>query len=242
VAWTSDRSSSSVKRSWKKATAVSQRGEWGIALDGKPIRTPGRKLLLVPAEQLAKAIAEEWNCTGETVDVREMPMTGLAYTAIDKVLSDREGSAADIARYGESDLLCYRAEFPRALAERQAQSWDQLLSWARRRFDVDFAVTSGIVHVPQPDPTVRRLAHAVAALDPFRLAALARLVKVGGSLVVGFAVLEGAMKPEDGWQTVTLDERWQLDQWGADAEAETALEARRRDFLEAARFIGLLSD
>lgn len=231
-----------MKRFWRSSAAVWQGGQWGVALDGKPIRTPARKPLLVPAEQLARAIAEEWKCQGETVDLRKMPLTGLAYSAIDTVAPDPKGFAADIARYGESDLVCYRAEFPRALAEIQAKSWDELLSWARWRFDVDFEVTCGIVHVPQPDPTVKRLSHAVAALDPFRLAALSPLVRIGGSLVAGLAILEGAVKAEDGWQAVTIDECWQLDQWGDDEEAQAALEDRRRDFFEAARFIGLLSD
>jgi chaperone required for assembly of F1-ATPase len=122
----------------------------------------------------------------------------------------------------------------------QEARWDELLAWARRRFDVDFCTTSGIVHVPQPDATVRQLAHAVAAFEPFHLAGLAPLVTTGGSLVVALAVAEGALTPERAWQAVTIDERWQLEQWGRDSEAEAALEARKRDFFAAARFLELL--
>jgi chaperone required for assembly of F1-ATPase len=115
-----------------------------------------------------------------------------------------------------------------------------LLAWARRRFDVDFVTTSGILHVAQPQPTIERLAHAVAALDAFRLAGLAPLVTIGGSLVAGLALLEKAISVEDAWRAVSLDERWQLERWGEDSEAKKALDLRERDFLAAARFLELL--
>ena len=231
-----------MKRFWKEATAIADDGGWAIQLDGKPLRTPARKPLVVPTEELARAIADEWNGASERVDPRAMPLTGLANAAIDRVAADPEQFAAGLAAYGESDLACYRAERPRALVERQEQSWDRLLAWARRRFDVDFNTTCGIVHVLQPDATVRRLAHAVAAFDPFRLAALSPLVTVGGSLVAALAVLEGAMTADEAWNAVTIDDRWQLEQWGTDAEAEAALETRRREFLAAAEFLKLLED
>jgi len=229
-----------VKRFWKQAAVVPEAGGWGVALDGKPVRTPARKPLVLPTEALAEAIAAEWNEAGESIDPLAMPLTGLANAAIDRVSANPSQFADGLVRYAESDLACYRAEGPRALVERQAQSWDGQLGWARRRFDVDFATTTGIVHVPQPRATVRRLAHAVASLDPCRLAGLSPLVTIGGSLVAGLAVLEGEITPEKAWEAVTIDERWQAEQWGADAEAEAALEARRRDFLAAARFLKLL--
>jgi chaperone required for assembly of F1-ATPase len=126
------------------------------------------------------------------------------------------------------------------LVERQEQQWDKVLGWARRRYDVDFVTTSGLMHVAQPAATIERLSHAVAALDPFRLAGLSPLVTVGGSLVGALAVLEKALAPEEAWDAVSIDERWQLEQWGADADAEVALENRRRDFLSASRFLDLL--
>jgi len=229
-----------VKRFWKQAAVVADPDGWGVALDGRPVRTPARKPLVVPTEALAEAIAAEWNGAGERVDPLAMPLTGLANAAIDKIGADPHSFAESLSRYGESDLACYRADGPRALAERQAQSWDELLAWARRRFDVDFATTSGILHVPQPEATVRRLAHAVASLDAFHLAGLSPLVTIGGSLVAALAVLERAIEPAQAWETVTIDERWQAEQWGSDSEAEAALEARRRDFMAAARFLELL--
>ena len=231
-----------MKRFWKHSEAVALDGGWGVTLDGKPVRTPARKSLLVPTEALGKAIAEEWNATGETVDPRAMPLTGLANAAIDRVPGDREQFAAGLASYGETDLACYRAESPRKLVELQEHAWDPLLGWARRRFDVDFRTTCGLIHVSQPDATHHQLAHAVAALDAFRLAGLAPLVTIGGSLLAALAVLEGAISAEQAWDSVTVDDRWQLDQWGADAEAEAVLAARRRDYFAAARFLELLAD
>jgi chaperone required for assembly of F1-ATPase len=194
----------------------------------------------VPGERLAHAIADEWREAGEEIDPRAMPLTGLANAAVDGAARDREAFAAGLARYAEADLACYRTEGPRALAERQEASWDKLLGWARRRYDVDFVTTSGLSHVAQPPATVERLAHAVEALDQCRLAGLAPLVTIGGSLVAALAVLEGAVTAEQAWDAVSVDERWQLEKWGSDAEAESALEGRRRDFLAAARFLELL--
>jgi chaperone required for assembly of F1-ATPase len=229
-----------VKRFWKDVIVAKEDGGWGVALDTRPVRTPARAPLVVPTEALADAIADEWRGIAGEVDPRAMPLTGLANAAIDRVAPERQAFAAGLARYAEADLACYRAEGPRGLVERQEESWDALLAWARRRFDVDFATTCGIVHVEQPAATVDRLAHALASLDPFRLAGLSPLVTIGGSLVAALAVVEKAITPEAAWDAVSVDERWQLEQWGADAEAEAALENRRRDFLAAARFLDLL--
>jgi chaperone required for assembly of F1-ATPase len=230
-----------VKRFWKQAQVIEADGGFGVALDGKPIKTPGRIDLAVPTRALADAIAAEWQDCGEMLDPRAMPLTGLANAAIERVVADPKAFAAGLARYAESDLLCYRAEGPAPLVQRQAESWDALLAWARRRYDVDFATCAGVMHVAQPAETLRKLGHAVASLDNFRLAGLSPLVTIGGSLVAGLAVLEEMMPAEDAWEAVSLDDRWQLEQWGDDPEGRAALDARRRDFLAAARFLELLS-
>lgn len=213
-------------------------GGFGVTLDGRPLKTPAKVTLIAPTRALADAIAGEWAAAGETVDPRAMPFTGLANAATDRA---RDDLVAGIVRYAASDQFCYRAEGPTALVERQAEAWDALLGWARRRYDVDFACRSGVAHVAQPSETVRKLSHAVTMLDHFRLAALSPLVTIGGSLVAGLAVLEQAIPPESAWEAVSLDERWQLEKWGSDAEAEAALDAKRTDFLAAAAFLNLLS-
>jgi len=230
-----------VKRFWKEVSVEPEAGCWTIKLDGRPIKTPARAALEVPTEALAQAIAEEWRAVGETIDPRAMPLTGFANAAIDRVAPATQAFADKLANYAEADLACYRADGPSQLADRQAEHWNRLLGWARRRFDLDFVTTSGLMHVAQPMATVDRLSHEVAALEAFRLAGLSPLVTIGGSLVAALAVLEKAMTPEDAWDAVSIDDRWQIEQWGADAEAEAALENRRRDFLGAARFLNLLS-
>jgi chaperone required for assembly of F1-ATPase len=229
-----------VKRFWKEV-AVEERGDgWGVQLDGRPVKTPARAPLVVPTQALADAIAADWRSVAETIDPRAMPLTGLANAAIDRVAPDPHAFAEGLARYAEADLACYRADAPRKLVELQERHWDPLLGWARRRYDVDFATTCGLIHVAQPGGTLDRLGHAVAALGAFQLAGLSPLVTIGGSLVAGLAVLEKAVPVQEAWQAVSIDERWQLEQWGADADAEAALDNRRRDFFAGARFLELL--
>jgi chaperone required for assembly of F1-ATPase len=230
-----------MKRFWKAAEAVEREHGWGVELDGKPLRTPARVPLIVPTEGLAGAIAGEWNAVEEKIHPRSMPLTGLANAAVDRVAPNRQAFAEGLARYAEADLACYRAEGPSGLVDFQAEHWDPLLSWGRRRFDVDFNTTTGIVHVAQPAATVERLVHAISALDAFHLAGLSPLVTIGGSLLAALGVLESAFTPEQAWDGVSVDDRWQLEQWGSDAEAEAALANRRWDFLAAAKFLELLS-
>ena len=229
-----------MKRFWKDVSVEQEGKGWGVRLDGRPVKTPARAALALPTRELAEAIAGEWRSVGETIDPRAMPLTGLANAAIDRIAPEAEAFAKGLANYAEADLACYRAEGPGPLVERQQEAWDSLLGWARRRYDLDFATTLGVMHVDQPPATVDRLNQAVAALDPFQVAGLSPLVRVGGSLVAGLAVLEKALEPEKAWNAVSIDESWQLEQWGADSEAEAALENRRRDFLAAARFLELL--
>jgi chaperone required for assembly of F1-ATPase len=229
-----------MKRFYKIASAVSSAGGVAILLDERPVKTPGRHPLLVPTEELAEAIADEWNSQGENIDPRSMPLTGLANAAIDRVMPDPAAFAKTLAQYGESDLLCYRAEGPRALVERQAEEWDALLDWARQRFGIELTTACGVMHRPQPPASVAQLAAATAARDPFRLAGLSPLVTVSGSLIIALALAEGGICLETGWAAATLDEQWQAEQWGEDPLAAAAIAARRQDFDAAYRFLTLL--
>jgi chaperone required for assembly of F1-ATPase len=229
-----------VKRFWSNAQAVAREGGWAVELDGKPLRTPAKAPLIVPTQALAEAIASEWTSVEDKVDPRALPLTGLANAAIDRIQPDKAVFASGVVKYGETDLACYRAHGPSELVARQAEEWDAMLSWARRRYDVDFDTTQSVVHVAQPTATVDRLAHAVASLDAFRLAGLSPLVTAGGSLIAALAVLEQALSVEAAWNAVTVDDRWQLEKWGSDPDAEVALENCRRDFFAAARFLELL--
>ena len=210
-----------------------------ILLDARPVRTPARAALVLPRAALAEAVAEEWRAQGDSIDPRSMPLTGLSNAAIDRVAPDPAGFARPLAAYAESDLLCYRAAEPPDLVARQAASWDPLLAWATRRYDVHFTVTTGIVHVAQPAATIARLGEALVAIDPFRLAAMSPLVTIGGSLVVALALLEGEVGAEDAFAVTHLDEAYQVEKWGEDMFATQTREAHLRDFLAAARFADL---
>lgn len=225
-----------MKRFWKDVTIEGD----GIALDGRPVRTPGRVPLALPTPQLAEAVAQEWRDVGETLNPRAMPLTGLANAAIDRIAADRETFAASLAAYGESDLLCYRAEMPEPLIDRQRAAWDPLLDWARGRYDVHFETTAGVMHKAQPPATIARLGEAVGALDPFRLAGLSPVVTVSGSLVAALALLEGAADAETVWTAAQIDEAWQAEMWGEDELAIAPREAHRADLMAGARFLSLL--
>jgi chaperone required for assembly of F1-ATPase len=211
-----------------------------ILLDGKTVKTPGRRDLALPTDALAESVADEWNAQEREIDPRAMPLTGLANAAIDRIAPDPQGFARGLAAYGESDLLYYRAEGPAPLVARQAERWDQILAWAQQRYDAVFEVTAGITHMPQPEETLGRLNAAVAARGPFALAGLSPLVTISGSLLVALALAEGAISLDTAWVAATLDEQWQAEHWGEDAEATAALANRRRDFEAAARFLALL--
>jgi chaperone required for assembly of F1-ATPase len=211
-----------------------------IVLDDRPVRTPARHPLIVPSERLAEAIAAEWNAQGDRLDPRSMPLAGLANAAIDRVAPDREAFARGLAAYAESDLLCYRADGPPRLVERQKAEWDPIIAWARRRYDVDFELVAGVMHRPQPRATLDRLIHAVKERSAFELAALSPLVTIGGSVIVALALAEQAIDLDAAWSAGALEDLWQAEQWGADPDAARALDARHGDFAAAYRFLTLL--
>jgi chaperone required for assembly of F1-ATPase len=211
-----------------------------ILLDGRPVRTPAREFLMLPTAALAQAIAMEWESQSKEVDARTMPLTGLANAAIDRVAPDPTAFAAGLAAYGETDLLCYRADEPEPLVRRQAERWNPLLDWAERRFDVHFTLVTGIMHQPQPGLTCQRLAAAIAVEPPFRLAALSPIVSISGSLVIALAIAHGALDPERAFDIAHLDELWQEEMWGEDWLAAEARSRRRADFDAACRFLSLL--
>jgi chaperone required for assembly of F1-ATPase len=231
-----------MKRFYTDVAVVAQDEGFAIRLDGRPVRTPARALLALPTAALAEAVAQEWRAQGETVDPAAMPMTGLANATVDHVAPKPTVFAEGVARYAQSDLLCYRADSPATLVARQAAAWDPLLDWARSRYDVAFVVTQGILPVPQPDETLARLDAAVAALDPFMLVGLSTLVTLSGSLICGLAVVEGGHDIVAIWQAAEIDEAWQVEQWGEDDEAAARSVRRADDFAMAAAFCALSRD
>lgn len=226
-----------MKRFW---TSVDITRAGGITLDDKPVRTPGRAPLILPNDRLAEAVADEWRAVAGEIDPRAMPLTGLANAAIDRIAPDPAAFAAGLAVFAESDLLCYRADSPAPLVARQAAAWDPLLDWARATYGVDFVVTTGIMHRHQPPETLARLGQAIAARDPFELAALAPIVTISGSLVAALALAGRAADAEAVWLASELDADWQAEQWGEDDLAIPARQARRRDYEAGVRLLDLL--
>lgn len=227
-----------MKRFWKTVTVDAERG---VRLDERPVRTPGRVPLLLPTDMLAEAVADEWREVTDDIDPRAMPLTGLANAAIDRIAPDPAAFAAGLAAYGESDLLCYRAESPPDLVARQAALWDPPLDWARDRYDVHFEIVTGVMHRPQPEATIERLGAAIAARPAFGLAPLSPIVTITGSLVLALMLAERAMEAEAVWAAANLDEDWQAEHWGEDDLAVKARETRQHDFAAAARFLSLVS-
>ena len=225
-----------MKRFWKEVAVTP---DLGLALDARPVRTPGRAPLILPTGALAGAVATEWRAVGDTVEPAAMPLTGLANAAIDRVAPDPGTFAAGLARYGESDLLYYRAETPVELVARQQAAWDPILGWARNRYDVHFVIATGILFCAQPAATVARLGEAVAAHDAFALAALSPLVTLTGSLILALAMAEGAITPDEAWSVAHVDEDWQAEHWGQDQLAADRRALRRVEFDAAITFLAL---
>ncbi|MDX2485369.1 MAG: ATP12 family protein [Pseudodonghicola sp.] len=224
------------KRFWTDVSVEKDADGYSVALDGRLIKTPAKARLRLPAREMAEAVAAEWAAQEGEIDPRRMPFTRSANAAIDKVRT-QHGEVADmLAAYGDSDLLCYRADSPQELVERQAEAWDPALEWAETALGARLELRSGVIHQPQQPDALERLRAQVHALDAFRLAAFHDLVSLSGSLVLGFAAAQDWRDAGALWDLSRLDELWQEEHWGVDDEA-TALAAYKRDaFLHAKRF------
>lgn len=225
-----------LKRFWKAAEAVPEADGYTVTLDGRGVRTPAKARLVVPTEALAQAIAQEWQAQDQRVDPSTMPFTRMANSALDKVVPQHAEVADMLAAYGDSDLLCYRAETPQALVDRQSAAWDPLLEWADTECNARLLPVSGVMHRPQSPEALERLSRAVHAQTAFQLAAFHDLVSMSGSLVLALAVVRGARTAEEAWALSRIDESWQEEQWGADEEAAEIAQRKRTEFLHAAVF------
>ena len=229
------------KRFYKRAEAAETDGGHEIALDGKPVRTPAGKSLAVPNATLADALAEEWAAQGETIDRETMPLTRLACTALDLVPERRADIVAEVAAYAETDLVCYRTEEPPALARRQAAAWQPLVAWAAERYGAHLAVTTSITPLAQTPAALEALRSAVAASDDFMLAGLSFTTRSFGSVVIALALREARLDAEAAADASLIDERYQLDRWGADAELADRCARVVRDAADTERLFRLLA-
>jgi chaperone required for assembly of F1-ATPase len=233
-----------MKRFYKDTAVEAGEGGYRVLLDGRPMRTPAKAVLVVPTEALAEAIATEWRDVPEKaeINVSHLLLTRLAATGIDRVASQRSYVIDEITKYGGSDLLCYRATDPESLVQRQAAGWQPLLDWAAERYDATLALAAGTMFVTQPHAALAALRRAVTAHSDLALSALYNLTHISGSLVIALAVSEGRLDGAQAFAAAQLDELYQIEKWGSDPLAEQRHDGIRRDLDAATRFLALLGD
>lgn len=232
-----------MKRFWDNASVGWTEQGHAILLDGKPVRLPSGAQLLIGPARLAQAIADEWQTAGGAkggeMSFANTPLTRLAGTALERIAPDPAPTIDAIARYGETDLLCYRAEAPQSLVQRQHQQWQIWLDWAARTYDAPLRVSTGVAYIKQHHDSIAALRKAVSALDIDALAGLGIAVPALGSLVLGLALAAGEIDAETAFRLGALDELFQAEQWGEDYEAVDRRTSMLADIVLAARYIDL---
>jgi chaperone required for assembly of F1-ATPase len=224
-----------VKRFYKVAEAAPHEGGFAVTLDGRVARTPAKAKLVAPTETLARALAAEWGAQREILEPHAMPLTRLANSALDGVAKAVAETVAAVAAYAGSDLVCFRADETPALAERQAVAFDPVLDFAERRLGARFLLAGGIMPVSQPAAALDAVRAAVEAHEnPFALTALADLTSLSGSVLIALAVSHGELEAAEAWAAAHVDEEFQIERWGRDAEAQARRDKRGEDFAAAA--------
>jgi chaperone required for assembly of F1-ATPase len=230
-----------VKRFYRQVEVTTDGDAHRVLLDGRPVRTPAQRALTLPTAALAAAIAAEWRDQDETIQPATMPLTRLASTAQDRLPDLRTAAIREVIGYAGTDLLCYRAAAPLDLVARQAQAWQPLLEWAATTYGARLAVTTSILPVDQPDAAVQRLRAAVEALDDWPLVGLHAATTALGSLILGLALEQGRIDAERALAASLLDELFEIERWGEDAEIRRRHAALRRDVEAAATFLDVLA-
>lgn len=229
-----------MRRAYKETGIAPEVDGFAVLLDGKPMRTPAGLAFRVPGSALAAAIAAEWAAQDTLVRPDRMPLSQIAATAIDRVGTDPAATVAAIARFGETDLVCYRAEAPVELVERQHAALQPLVDWAALTLDAALRVTAGVMPAAQPPAATAALRRAVERFDPWRLAPVGLATAASGSLIIALALAFGRLDAEAAWSTSQVEESFQIERWGEDAEAAERRRALRGDLHAAARFLALL--
>ncbi|BAI72753.1 chaperone required for the assembly of the mitochondrial F1-ATPase [Azospirillum sp. B510] len=229
-----------MKRFYKAAGVGETEGGFQVELDGRPVRSPAKAPLVLPSRPLAQGVADEWAAQGERIDAHSMPLMQLSSTAIDLIPAKRPDIVGAVSAYAGTDLLCYRAEHPQPLVERQARLWQPLLDWAALAYDAPLHVCIGLMPKPQPEEALAALRRVVERTDDWTLAALQTATGVCGSIIVALALLEGRLGAEEAFEVSQLDETYQIEQWGEDAEATKRRANVRAEIAACRRFVDLL--
>lgn len=230
-----------IKRFYKQAACAQTEDGFAIQLDGKGIKTPLGKKLAVPSRALADAIAAEWQEQGETIRPDSMAMTQLASTALDRVGPERATITKQMLNFAGTDLLCYRADAPSDLVERQARQWQPILDWAAKDLGAPLTATCGVIAIAQPDKAIAALEAKLESYDVWVLTAAQAMTAAMGSLILALAITEGRLSADAAFGLSQLDETYQIEHWGEDAEAAERRTLLERDILSAARFFQLIA-
>lgn len=232
------------KRFYREAVAAldAEAGDganrYTVTLDGRPLRTPHGGPFRAP-RAVAAAAAAEWAAVADEIDPLTMPVTRAVNAALELIPPQRDAVVAEIAGFGASDLVCYRAVTPEALAAREAAVWDPVVAWLAERHGVRLRLAAGVMHVTQSTEALQKLTDLVAAESDLGLAALSDLTALSGSLAIALAVVDGRLDAEAAWAASRVDEEYQISLWGRDAEAEAAADEKRAAFVAAARLAQL---
>jgi chaperone required for assembly of F1-ATPase len=228
------------RRFYETATSVEVDGYWSIELDGRPVRTPGGQPLHVPYCELSNAIADEWNTQGDDIDPQSMPLSGLSNAAIDRVSGNRRTFIDQLSGFAESDLICYWADGPEDLVNRQGTAWQPLLNWASTSLDAHMTATSGIVHVAQSADAIKAITIRIEQLNDFELTAVTDLATSLSSVIIALAVLHGEITTEVAFDAAMVDEQFQAEKWGEDKEAMDRHRQIKADVQATAAFLDLI--
>ena len=226
------------KRFYKAAGVGEKDGGFAVLLDGKPVNTPAKRPLVLPARELAEIVAREWDKQESDIDPGTMPMTRLANLAIDRVAEKAGEMAGEVKRYAASDLVFYRADEPEGLVAQQAKHWDPVLRWARETLGANFMLASGVNHVTQADSALNAINKEIDRYaPPFALAALASVTQLTGSALIALMLAHGQLTPVAAWNAAHVDEDWNTRTWGEDAEAAVRRAQRLAEFEAAAKML-----
>ena len=220
------------RRFYQRCEVDEADGQFRVVLDGRPVKTPARRLLAAPTRALSQALAAEWQAQRDVIDPAKMPLTRLANTVIDGVSTRPAGVAADVEKYLASDFVCYRAESPAGLVARQTSAWDPILAWAEHALGARFVPAQGMVFVAQPADALAAASAVIPRRDSrdcWRLGALHAITTLTGSALIALALMRGALSLDQAWAAAHVDEDWNMDRWGRD---ELALERRAARFAE----------
>lgn len=225
-----------MKRFYSEVGIAEETGGWTVRLDGRAIKTQGGQPQLLPTQAVAELLAAEWRDQGETLDPKRFVHRDLADYAIDMVARDPAPVRANLLAYAETDTLCYRADPDEPFWRRQQQLWEPLVAGFEAREGVVLERVSGVIHRPQRPETLAALSERLGTFTPFELAALETLTSLAASLCVGLSVLDPEADAQALWNAANLEEDWQIEQWGADEEAQERRDLRTKQFLAALDF------